>query len=92
MPDLVGISSDGDEQVEVGPNGERGLVVPLFQAPQSRLERVQDHVVGGAVVARVHVERDVGVAPGSALQVHVESGGRSGKKTLQSKGRFSFVL
>lgn len=50
-------------------------MVPLLLAPAAVLQAVQNHVVGQGVVARVDVKGDVGTAPGSALEVHVEPGG-----------------
>lgn len=72
---LVGALRDDDEQVEVRPDRKRRVVVPLFLGPLAVLQAVQHHVMRVTIVAWVDVKSDVSAVPGSALQVHVESGG-----------------
>lgn len=72
---LVGVLRDDDEQVEVRPDRKRRVVVPLFLGPPAILQVVQHHVMRVTIVAWVDVKSDVSAVPGSALQVHVESGG-----------------
>ena len=77
---LVHIAGDRDDQVEGGVGGNRrGLA--LLETPGAELHRVDHHVRRLSVVTGIKVERNVGVAPGAALQVHMEPGAKQSIKT-----------